>query len=55
MSEDLELLSWEDVETVLLVDNKGTVHGVTKEELVAFLRPYIQDALTELWEGLAEE
>lgn len=51
----VETLGWEDVQTIILVNNHGVTYRISKAGLVRLIKPYIEDTLTELWKSLTEE
>ena len=55
MTEDIDSLSWEEVTTIIMVDHKGATYRASKSDLILFLKPWIEDALGELWRSLTEE
>lgn len=54
-SEEEEKLEWNHVVSIILTDPEGYAHNVSKEDLIKMIKPYIQDALTRLWEDLIKE
>ena len=49
-----EMPCWEDVTTIIAIDNDGITYSMTKEQLLKLMKKELSEMLPQLWEQLCE-